>query len=125
MFRGPRRTLPRVRFRFRHRSGFLAVNKLLTLAAVLVIGQGCASTPSRYAAAVKEVDARQVANCTLISTVTGRSLIGGSSVAATNAIVDVKEQASGLGATHVVMQNVDEGSMYSPATATAKAYKCN
>jgi hypothetical protein len=101
------------------------VNELLTFVAVLVIGQGCANTPSRYAAAVKEVDPRQVAHCTLISTITGRSLIGGGSVGATNAIVDVKEQASGLGATHVVMQSTDDGSMYSPATATAKAYRCN
>jgi len=115
-----------VRFRLHHHSGFFAVAKLLTLVAVLVMGQGCANTPSRYATAVKDADARQVANCTLISTITGRSLIGGvGSVGATNAVVDVKEQASGLGATHVVMQGVSEGSMYSPATATAKAYKCN
>jgi hypothetical protein len=102
------------------------MDKLLTAVALMVICQGCATAPSRHAAAVKEVDARQVANCTLISTIVGRSLIGGvGSIGAENAVVDVKEQASGLGATHVVIQSVDGGSMYAPGTATAKAYKCN
>ena len=102
------------------------VNKLLPVFIVLLVCQGCASTPSHQAAAVKEADARQVAKCTLISTIVGKSLIGGvGSTGATNAIVDAKEQASGLGATHVVILSVDSGSMYSTGTATAKAYKCN
>jgi hypothetical protein len=62
----------------------------------------------------------------LISTITGKSVMG--SVGGTggaNALIDVKEQASGLGATHIVVQSVDEGSMSSPGIARAKAYKCN
>jgi len=102
------------------------MDKLIAAVALMVLCQGCATPPSRYAAAIKEVDARQVANCTLISTVVGKCLIGGgSSIAAENAVVDAKEQASGLGATHVVIQSVDGGSMVAPATATAKAYRCN
>ena len=88
--------------------------------------QGCASNPSTQAAAIKEVAARQVTNCTLISTITGKSLIGGmGATGATNALVDAREQASGLGATHIVVQSVDEGSMSAPGIAKVKAYKCN
>ena len=102
------------------------VNRPLTAFLVLLVCQGCANTPSRQAAAVKEVDARAVANCALISTIHGKSLLGGAaSTSAANAVVDVKEQAAGLGANVVVMQRVDSGDMYSPASATAKAYKCN
>jgi hypothetical protein len=88
--------------------------------------QGCATNPSTQATAIREVTARDVTNCTLISTITGKSLIGGvSATSATNALIDAKEQASGLGATHIVVQSVDEGSMYTPGTARVKAYKCN
>jgi hypothetical protein len=101
-------------------------SRFTALAAVLLICQGCVSTPSRQAAAVKELDTRQVANCTLISTIVGRSLFGGvGSAGAANAIVDAKEQASGLGANVIVVQQVDNGSVYATGSATAKAYRCN
>jgi len=102
------------------------LNRRLWAIAGLVLCQGCASNPSTQAAAIKEVTARQVMNCTLISTITGKSVMG--SVGGTggaNALIDVKEQASGLGATHIVVQSVDEGSMSTPGIARAKAYKCN
>jgi Domain of unknown function (DUF4156) len=102
------------------------VNRILAAITVLLICQGCASTPSSQAAAVKEVDAKQVANCALISTIVGKSLIGGVvSTGGTNAIVDAKEQAAGLGANTIVILTVDSGGMYSTGTATAKAYRCN
>ena len=111
---------------FRKQKWMAGLNKVLPAFIVLLACQGCATTPSYHAAAVKEADARQVAKCTLISTIVGKSLIGGiGSTGAANAITDAKEQASGLGATHVVIQSVDSGSMYATATATAKAYKCN
>ena len=101
------------------------MNRLLSAIAGLLLCQGCATNPSTQAAAIKEVAARQVTNCTLISTITGKSLIGGMTTGATNALVDAREQASGLGATHIVVQSVDEGSMYTPGIARVKAYKCN
>ncbi len=102
------------------------MNRLLPAIAGLLLCQGCATNPSTQAAAIKEVAARQVTNCTLISTITGKSLIGGmGATGATNALVDAKEQASGLGATHIVVQNVEEGSMSTPGIARVKAYKCN
>ena len=102
------------------------MNNFLIAAAVSFVCVGCTSTPSRHAAAVKEADARQVSNCTLISSIAGKSLIGGvGETGATNAIVDAKEQAAGLGANVIVIQQVDPGSMYATGTATAKAYKCN
>ena len=110
----------------RNRKWFTNVNKLLTAFIVLVVCHGCANTPSRQAAAVKEVDARAVANCALISTIHGKSLLAGSaSTSAANAVVDMKEQAAGLGANVVVILRVDIGDMYTPASAIAKAYKCN
>jgi len=102
------------------------LNRLLTSVIALLVCQGCVSNPSTQAAAIKEVTAKQVTNCTLLSTITGKSLFGGGgSAAATNALVDAKEHASGLGATHVVVQSVDGGNMSTPGTATVKAYKCN
>ena len=102
------------------------MNRLPWAIAGLLLCQGCATNPSTQAAAIKEVAARQVTNCTLISTISGKSLIGGvSATSAANALVDAKEQASGLGATHIVVQGVDEGTMYTPGTARVKAYKCN
>ena len=102
------------------------MNRLLSAIAGLLLCQGCATNPSTQAAAIKEVAARQVTNCTLISTITGRSLIGGmGATGATNALIDAREQASGLGATHIVVQSVDEGNMSTPGTARVKAYKCN
>jgi len=46
------------------------MNRLLWAIAGLVLCQGCATNPSTQAAAIKEVTARQVMNCTLISTIT-------------------------------------------------------
>ena len=75
------------------------MNRLFWAMAGLLLCQGCATNPSTQAAAIKEVTARQVMNCTLISTITGKSLIGGvGATSASNALIDVKEQASGLGA---------------------------
>lgn len=102
------------------------MNRLLTAITALLLCQGCATNPSTHAAEIKEVAARQVTNCTLISTITGKSLIGGvGSMGATNALVDAREQASGLGATHIVVQSVDDGSMSARGTARVRAYKCN
>jgi hypothetical protein len=102
------------------------LNKILAIAVASLICQGCASIPSRQASAVKEADARQVANCALISNIVGRSLVGGmGATGEANALVDAKEQASGLGATHIVVQGVDAGTAYKPATVSVRAYKCN
>ena len=102
------------------------MNRLFWTIAGLLLCQRCATNPSTQAAAIKEVTARQVMNCTLISTITGKSLIGGvGATSASNALIDVKEQASGLGATHIVVQSVDEGSMSTPGIARAKAFRCN
>jgi photosystem II stability/assembly factor-like uncharacterized protein len=110
----------------RFRKRITRVNKLLTAVTILLLCQGCATTPSSQAAAVHEVDASQVAKCTLISTIAGKSLVGGfGTVGATNAVVDAKEQAAGLGANTIVIMSVDGGSMRAPGTATAKAYRCN
>jgi hypothetical protein len=102
------------------------VKSLLAAALVLVICQGCATTPSRQAATLKEATARDVTRCALISTIVGKSLMGGAvATSANNAIVDAKEQAAGLGANAVVLEKVDSGGAYAPATATLKAYRCN
>ena len=102
------------------------MNRLLAAAALAILCQACANSPSTQAAAVREVDASQVGKCALISNVTGKSLLaGGVATSAANAMTDAKEQAAGLGANVVVIQGVDGGSMYAPATARVKAYRCN
>ena len=102
------------------------MNRLLATAALVLLCQGCANNPSTQAAAVREVDGAQVGKCALISNITGKSLLaGGVATSAANAMIDAKEQAAGLGANVVVIQSVDGGSMYAPATARVKAYRCN
>jgi hypothetical protein len=72
------------------------------------------------------VDAKDVSRCALISNVRGKSLLtGGTSTNAANALVDAKEQAAGLGANVIVIQNVDPGTAYTTALAAVKAYRCN
>jgi hypothetical protein len=100
--------------------------RLSATVALALLCQGCVNNPSTQAAAVREVDASQVSKCALISNITGKSLLaGGVSTSAANALLDAKEQAAGLGANVVVIQGVDGGSMYAPATARVKAYRCN
>jgi hypothetical protein len=102
----------------------LDIGSALAVLALLVAG--CANNPSTQAAAVREVDATQVGKCALISNITGKSLLaGGVATSAVNAMTDAKEQAAGLGANVVVIQSLDGGSMYAPATAKVKAYRCN
>jgi hypothetical protein len=102
------------------------MGRLSATVALVLLCQGCANVPSSQAAAVKEVDATQVAKCALISTIRGKSLLsGGVATSAANALVDAKEQAAGLGANVIVIQRVDAGSTYAPASATVKAYRCN
>ena len=100
--------------------------RLATTVSIFLLCQGCAAPPSRYAATVKEVDAKQVDGCALLSTVPGRSLmVGVGSVGVTNAINDARDNAAGLGANRIVVESVDSGNAYTPATATVKAYRCN
>jgi hypothetical protein len=102
------------------------MGRLSVTVALVLLCQGCANVPSSQAAAVREADAKQVTQCALISTIRGKSLLGGGVAAsAANALIDAKEQAAGLGANVVVVQSVDGGSMYTPASATVKAYRCN
>jgi hypothetical protein len=102
------------------------MDRLLATAALVLLCQGCANNPSTQAAAVRVVDATQVGKCALISNITGKSLLaGGVATSASNAMTDAKEQAAGLGANVVVVQGVDGGSMYTPAIARVKAYRCN
>jgi hypothetical protein len=87
---------------------------------------GCAATPTPQAAAVAEADQARVATCELLETVLGKSLIGGSvfTTGGTNAMVEARERAAAMGATHIVFGSVDSGSMYSTGSATARAYRC-
>jgi len=98
----------------------------IAAAIVLLMCQACAAPPSRYAASVIEVDAKQVQGCALLSAVVGRSLmVGAGSIGVPNAINDARDNAAGLGANRIVIDKVDSGNVYTAATVTAKAYKCN
>ena len=98
---------------------------MLTFLAATVLAS-CASTPSNRAANVKEADPGTVSRCQLLGTVIGSSLIGGVVVktGGTNAMVDAREQAADMGATHIVFMAVDSGNQYSTGKATARAYRC-
>ena len=116
-------SLRRVR---RERAEPRGLNGSLAAVLALLLCHGCAAPQSRYAATVKEVDNREVANCALLSTVVGRSsMVSLGSIGATNAINDAKDNAAGLGANRIVVVSTYDGNAYTPGTATVKAYKCN
>jgi len=93
---------------------------------VLVIGAavaGCATSPSRDAAKVKEADERMVASCQFLGSVQGSSGWGGlaASTGTQNARNEAQEQAARLGATHVVWAAAAGG--FAPSAA-GRAYRC-
>jgi len=105
--------------------GALVLLVIVALVVIALLLGGCAVAPSQAAAQVKEADASMVAGCELIGTVVGSSMIGGIvTTGATNAMVEVREKAAALGATHIVFVSVDSGSTYSTGRAVARAYKC-
>jgi hypothetical protein len=94
--------------------------------ALLVLG-GCASTASQTEARnVKNGDPATVnRDCKLLGTVNGRSVFGGSEAGRTEgAVMDVRAKAAAMGATHIVVMNVDTSGMFNTGQATARAYKC-
>ena len=102
------------------------VSGLAALVVMMLFCGACAAPASRYAATVKEVDAKEVQGCALLSKVLGRSLmVGVGSIGVTNAINDARDNAAGLGANRIVVDSVDAGNAYAPATVTVKAYRCN
>ena len=100
-----------------------------TFAAMLaaVILGGCASTASKTAALnVKDGDPATVnRDCKLLGTVSGRSVFGGAEASrGDGAVADARAKAAALGATHIVVINVDTSGMFNTGQATARAYKC-
>ncbi|MCI0557757.1 MAG: DUF4156 domain-containing protein [Nitrososphaera sp.] len=85
---------------------------------------GCATTPSPAAARIQPADQSTVVGCTFVGDVSGSS--GWGNIAASQGMQNAKneglEQASAMGATHVVWVNIAGG--YSPY-ANGKAYRCN
>ena len=100
-----------------------------TFAALLasVLLSGCASTASKTAALnVKDGDPATVnRDCKLLGTVSGRSVFGGADTSRTDgAVADARAKAAALGASHIVVINVDTSGMFNTGQATARAYKC-
>lgn len=84
----------------------------------------CASTASQSARNVQDGDPAIVnRECKLLGTVSGRGMFGGGDASRTKAMLDAREKAAALGATHVVFVNVDASGLFN-ATATARAYRC-
>lgn len=93
--------------------------------ALLFLG-GCASSGSQAAREVKDGDPAIVnRDCKLLGTVSGRSAFsGGEASRADNAVLDARAKAAAMGATHIVVVNVDTSGMFNTGQATARAYKC-
>ena len=85
---------------------------------------GCATTLSSQAMRIHDADSNMIRNCKYIGEVHGSS--GWGNIAASTGIQNAKnearEQASAMGATHIVWTNISGG--YSPFVS-GKAYSCN
>lgn len=102
------------------RAEVTAMRFMFVLPLVLV---GCATAPSPQAMAVRDADAKMVEGCQYLGDVTGTSGFGGlvASVGTKNAQNEARDQAAGLGATHVVW-NMLAGGM--APSVSGKAYRC-
>lgn len=100
--------------------------KALLFCAIVFISlalSGCATTLSSQAMRIHDADTNMIRNCKHIGDVHGSS--GWGNIAASTGIQNAKnearEQASAMGATHIVWTNISGG--YSPFV-TGKAYRC-
>lgn len=86
----------------------------------------CAATPSITASGVKEADLKMIESCQFVGTVFGNSMLGVAvaSTSASNAVVDAKEKAAALGATHIVIETMKSADLNGGSQATVRAYKC-
>ena len=96
---------------------------ILLAAALLVTTAGCATSLSSRAMKVQDADMTIMERCKFVGDVQGSSGWGNLAASAgmQNAKNEAREQASELGATHVIWTSVAGG--YSPF-ATGKAYMC-
>ena len=103
------------------------MQRTLALALAMLMLGGCASSASQTAARdVKDGDPATVnRDCKLLGTVNGRSVFGGAEASRTDgAVADARAKAAAMGATHIIVINVDTSGMFNTGYATARAYKC-
>lgn len=84
---------------------------------------GCATTLSSQAMRIHDADTNMIGKCNYIGEIHGSSGWGNlaASTGIQNAKNEAREQASAMGATHIVWTNISGG--YSPFV-TGKAYNC-
>ena len=93
--------------------------------ATLVVA-ACTTTPSPAASRVQDGDPATInRDCKLLGTVSGRSMFGGGESGRSTAMLDAREKAAAMGATHVLFVNVDTSGMLNTAQATARVYRCD
>jgi hypothetical protein len=84
----------------------------------------CATAPSERAAQIRDADPKMIESCTYVGEVEGTSMWGGPGghgAAISNSKNEARDQAAAKGATHIVWNNMTEGSV----TAVAgRAYRC-
>lgn len=105
---------------------------ILMSACQSMIDSALTSEPSAKAAALIEtVEPKDVEKCQLLGTVEGSSMLGanedGGRISMNNAVVEAKEAAVKLGATHLLFASVKRTSNVSlgGSEVSAKAYKCS
>lgn len=101
---------------------------LLALAALILAAcSSPGSTPSAAARGVVDGDPSVLnRECKLLGTVSGRSLFGGAEESRVqNAMIDAREKAAKIGATHVVFIEADTKGILSRGNAQARAYRCD
>ena len=104
--------------------------RFLVIALTVPLAFACSSTPSSMSAEARRVSEGDPAvlnrDCKLLGTVSGRSLFGGADEARVqNAMIDAREKAAALGATHVVFLVADTKGILNRGNASARAYRCD
>ena len=101
------------------------MKKVILILSVL-LSSGCATVLSQRAAMVRDADDKMVSSCEFVGNVTGTSAMTGvvKHIGLSNAVNEARENASSMGATHVLW-SLQEGAYWSGGSAAGKAYRCN
>lgn len=102
----------------------MGLERKAALIAAAVLASACVAARSPRAAAIEESDEHGIAGCKFLATVEGASLIGGvSPVGTENAMTDVRERASAIGANRILVSSVAKVAT-GGTVVMARAYSC-
>jgi len=102
------------------------MKKLIVLLFSAALLSACSSTPSPKAAGIKELDEEMAKKCQFVGTVFGSSMwgIAVADISRGNSLIEAKEKAAQLGATHILIGRMKAADMNGGAQVSSRAYRC-